>query len=334
MDPVKTIHWHILEQAKLYPGASGTFSTLLSQICLACKVIGNSVNRAGLLDVLGKTGATNVQGETVQKLDLIANAVIKEVLLKSGTVAAVVSEEEETVVATPPGTKVGPYIVHFDPLDGSSNIDANVSIGTIFGIYRKKSEGEEVIDQDVLQPGRSLVGAGYVIYGSSTMLVYSSGHGVHGFTYDPSCGEFLLSHPNIKIPPDCVVYSANESRSNGWPPGALDFVSYIKSRVDPRYRETTARYIGSLVADVHRNLLYGGVFMYPETSEAPEGRLRLMYEAAPLSFIVEQAGGAATTGTDQILDITPTSMHQRVPLILGSRVDVELYERYIRDAKA
>jgi fructose-1,6-bisphosphatase I len=330
MNPVKTIHWHLLEQTKLHPGASGTFSTLLSQICLACKVIGNSVNRAGLLDVLGKTGGTNIQGETVQKLDLIANAVIKEVLLKSGTVAAVVSEEEETMVATPPGTKTGPYIVHFDPLDGSSNIDANVSIGTIFAIYRKKSEGSHVTEGDVLQPGKDLVGAGYVVYGSSTMLVYSAGHGVHGFTYDPSCGEFLLSHPDIRIPDVCTVYSANESRMNGWPPGARAYVEHIKTRENPRYRTTTARYIGSLVADAHRNLLYGGIFMYPETAEAPKGRLRLMYEAAPLSFIIEQAGGLSSTGSQSILNITPTSMHQRVPLIMGNRVDVELYEKYLQ----
>ena len=331
MEPIRTIHRHLLEQEKKHPEAEGDFTQLMGQIALAAKIIGNSVNKAGLLDILGGTGKTNIQGDDVQKLDILANTVMKDVLLRSGTVAAIVSEEEEEVVFPAAEDPSGPYIVHFDPLDGSTNIDANVSIGTIFGIYRKVSATSEVTDEDILQPGRALVGAGYVVYGASTMLVFSSGDGVHGFTYDPAYGEFLLSHRNIRIPDKCKIYSANESRTRHWPPGAKEFIDHIKSRSEPRYRDITTRWIGSLVADVHRNILYGGVFLYPETKNDPNGKLRLLYECAPLAYIVEQAGGAASTGTVQILDIVPDALHQRVPFCIGNRVEVALYESYIAD---
>jgi fructose-1,6-bisphosphatase I len=328
MQAVRTIHRHIQEQAALHPESRGSFSRLLSQICLAAKVIGHHVNRAGLVDVLGGAGLVNIQGEVVQKLDLLANAAMKDALLQSGTVAALVSEEEEAVIHVPEGMEKGDYIVHFDPLDGSSNIDANVSIGTIFAIYRRKSSGDEILDEDIFQPGKDVVGAGYIIYGSSTMLVYTSGNGVHGFTYDPSYGEFLLSHENIHLPDPCKVMSVNEAYSSEWPAGITDYLAFVKSRQHPRYEKTTFRYIGSLVADVHRNLLYGGFFLYPETISKPEGKLRLLYEAIPLSFVVEQAGGKATTGHEDILEITPTDLHQRVPLYIGHSKDLALFQEH------
>ncbi len=324
---VRTIHRHFLEQERLHPEASGTFTTLLYQIALGAKIIGHHVNKAGLLDVLGGTGDRNVVGDNVQKLDVFANSVIKDVLLGSGTVCAAVSEEEEALLTVPEGLPEGPYIVHFDPLDGSSNIDANVSIGTIFGIYRKQSPGDEFTQEDILQPGRNLIAAGYVVYGSSTMLVYSAGNGVHGFTYDPSYGEFLLSHPDIRIPDRCKVYSVNEVNSHVWKPGCREFVDSIKLRTIERYKNTTGRHIGSLVADFHRNLLYGGVYMYPENKVNPEGKLRLLYEAAPLGFIAEQAGGAASSGGIRIRDMVPEAFHQRVPFVVGNTFEVEAYEK-------
>jgi len=331
LEPIRTIHRHLLEQEKKHPEAEGDFTQLMGQIALAAKIIGNSVNKAGLLDVLGGTGNTNIQGDAVQKLDVLANTIMKDVLLRSGTVAAIVSEEEEEIVFPAAEDPRGPYIVHFDPLDGSTNIDANVSIGTIFGIYRKVSSTSEVTDEDILQPGRALIGAGYVVYGASTMLVFSSGDGVHGFTYDPAYGEFLLSHRDISIPNQCKIYSANESRTSHWPPGAKEFIDHIKSRSEPRYLDITTRWIGSLVADVHRNILYGGVFLYPETKNDPNGKLRLLYECAPLAYIVEQAGGAASTGKVRILDIVPDALHQRVPFCIGNRDEVALYESYIAE---
>jgi len=323
---VRNIHRHVLEQEKLHPEASGTFTTLLYQIALGAKIIGHHVNKAGLLDVLGGTGEQNVLGDSVQKLDVFANSVMKDVLLGSGTVCAAVSEEEEALLTVPPGTPQGPYIVHFDPLDGSSNIDANVSIGTIFGIYKKQSPGETVTESDILQPGKNLVAAGYVVYGSSTMMVYSAGNGVHGFTYDPSYGEFILSHPDIRIPDGCRVYSVNEVNSLVWKPGCKAFINGIKTRSIPRYKDTTGRHIGSLVADFHRNLLYGGVYLYPENKVNPEGKLRLLYEAAPLGYIAEQAGGAASSGKIRIRDMVPTVLHERVPFVVGNTYEVESYE--------
>lgn len=329
MDPVWTIHRHILAKEREHPDASGLFTTLLYQIALSAKIINRHTSKAGLLDVLGRAGQTNVQGENVMKLDVFANAALKEILLRSGTVCAVVSEEEERTVTVPEGPLRGPYVVHFDPLDGSSNIDANVSVGTIFSIHRRRSKGPDITDEDILQPGRSLIASGYVVYGSSTMLVYTAGAGVHGFTYDPEYGEFMLSHPDITSPDICKVYSANEANAFDWRSGTRRFLEHIKGRNEPRYEKTTARYIGSLVADFHRNLLYGGVFLYPESRKAPTGKLRLLYEAAPLAFIAEQAGGAASTGTERILDMVPESLHQRVPLIIGNREEVHRYEAFL-----
>ncbi len=328
MEPIWNVHRHILHSQQQHPEASGALSALLYQIALAGKVVGHHVNKAGLLDVLGATGGQNVQGETVQKLDVFANEVFKDVLLKSGSVCAVASEEEEGVVVVPEGQPRGVYIVHFDPLDGSSNIDANVSIGSIFAIHRKLTPGDEVRDGDTLQAGKNLVAAGYVLYGSATLLVYTAGQGVHGFTYDPAYGEFLLSHPDIQTPDRCKVYSVNESNMPGWPKGTQRFLEHIKARWEPRYDKTTARYVGSLVADFHRNLLYGGIFLYPESKSAPNGKLRLLYEGAPLAFMAEQAGGAASTGSERILDIVPSSLHQRVPLAIGNADEVRRYEAF------
>jgi fructose-1,6-bisphosphatase I len=328
MEPIWNVHRHILHGEQQAPEASGVLSTLLYQIALAGKVVGHAVNKAGLLEVLGATGSQNVQGEMVQKLDVYANEVFKDVLTKSGSVCAVASEEEEGVIVVPKDQPKGPYIVHFDPLDGSSNIDANVSIGSIFAIHRKQSTSEDVQEEDILQPGTALVAAGYVLYGSATLLVYTAGQGVHGFTYDPAYGEFLLSHPDIKTPDLCKIYSVNESNMPGWPKGTQRFLENIKARWEPRYEKTTARYVGSLVADFHRNLLYGGIFLYPESKSAPAGKLRLLYEAAPLALLAEQAGGAASTGSERILDVVPSSLHQRVPLAIGNADDVRRYEAF------
>ena len=292
---------------------------------MATKIISRQVNKAGLLNVLGLAGEVNVQGEEVQKLDDLSNHVIKQVLRYSTMIGGVASEEEETFLQNTQYPD-GKYVVFFDPLDGSSNIDANVPVGTIFGIYRRLSR-DVVGEEDFLQPGRKLVAAGYAIYGSSTMLVYSAGNGVHGFTLDPEYGEYLLSHPQIQIPKECRCYSVNERNYARWSPAAQQFIDHIKFSGDARYAKTTARYIGSAVADFHRNLLYGGVFMYPEDSKNVRGKLRLIYECNPLAFLAEQAGGRASTGTTPILDIQPTSIHQRVPFCVGNAQEVLAYER-------
>ncbi|MFT5432647.1 MAG: fructose-1,6-bisphosphatase I [Myxococcota bacterium] len=326
MQGVTTIHRHIVEEQRDHPEASGDLSRLLNTVALATKIISRHVNKAGLLNVLGKTGDINVQGEKVAKLDDFSNEVVKDSFRYSGVVAGLASEEEDTWVDLGAEGADAKYVVLFDPLDGSSNIDANVSIGTIFSIYRRRSEGGSLTDADFLQPGRELVAAGYAVYGSSTMLVYTTGHKVHGFTLDPEYGEFLLSHEDIRIPDACAVYSANERNAPFWQPGVSEFVNELKTSDDPRYREVTARYIGSLVADFHRNLLYGGVFVYPEDSRSPAGKLRLMYEAIPLAFVAEAAGGAASTGFERITTMQPTAIHQRVPLCVGNTREVARYE--------
>ncbi len=311
-----------------HPDASGDLTMLLTTMALACKIISRNVNKAGLLNVLGMTGQVNVQGEHVAKLDEFANRVIKESFQYSGLIAGMASEEEADIIELPRSIEKGRYILLFDPLDGSSNIDANVTIGTIFAIYRKVSPGADPEREDFLQPGRMLVAAGYSVYGSSTMMVYSTGDGVHGFTLDPEYGEFLLSHHDIRIPDACRCYSVNEKNSANWPSGTQAFLDHIKSGKEARYRKTTSRYIGSLVADFHRNLLYGGVFLYPEDSKNKDGKLRLLYEAIPLAFIAEAAGGYGSTGTKRILDVHPDGIHQRVPFAVGNRRDVELYEKF------
>lgn len=323
---LQTIESHILELQKLHPAASGDFTGLLNDITFAAKIVSREVTKAGLVDILGATGESNVQGETVQKLDDYANAVFLKCLGTRGQVCIMGSEEMADPIFNDAGPGSHNYVVIFDPLDGSSNIDANVSVGTIFGIWKRRSLLNKVGPTDLLQPGRQMVASGYVIYGSSTMLVYTAGHGVHGFTLDPSIGEFLLSHENITTPFEGPIYSVNEGNEPKWSPAVIDTVRQLKHGRDgangKRVAGKTSRYIGSLVADFHRNLLYGGVFLYPPTTDKPGGKLRLMCEAAPLALVAENAGGYASDGKGPILDVTPDQLHMRVPLYIGSRGDV------------
>lgn len=321
---------HIRELQNLHPGASGDLTGLLDDIAFASKIIAREVSRAGLVDILGATGDENVQGEQVQKLDDYANTVMKRFVGRKGQVCLLASEEEETAVEVDFGTGSGKYVVVFDPLDGSSNIDANVSIGTIFAIYQRVSPSGPGEERDVLQPGRDLVAAGYTVYGSSTMLVYTAGHGVHGFTYDPGIGEFLLSHENIRMPFEAPIYSVNEGNEPRWSPAMRAVVKRLKYGHGD-VPGCTARYIGSLVADFHRNLLYGGVFLYPGAEGSPAGKLRLLYEAAPLALLAENAGGYASDGEGPILDRTPVELHERVPLFIGSRGTVLWIEKKMAD---
>jgi len=304
------------------------FALLFSAIQLASKIVGNSMKRAGIEQQFGYTGTTNVHGEDVKKLDIIANDAFKEALVESGQVSVMASEEEEEAVVVDNG---GRYVITFDPLDGSSNIDANVSVGSIFGIYEKKSQGKNGDTSDCLQAGRQLVASGYSIYGSAIIMVISLGQksGVQGFTYDPSLGEFVSSHPDLKVPENGAIYSVNEGNSAYWPKSTSEYVNYCKSSGDGK-KPYSARYIGSMVADVHRTLLYGVIFMYPADSKSPNGKLRYLYEVAPLSFIVENGGGLATTGTTRCLDIVPDKVHLRVPVFMGSKNNVLDVERYFK----
>ena len=327
-----TVESHILAMQRLHPSASGDFTGLLNDIALAGKIISREVSRAGLVDILGDTGSTNVQGELVQKLDAYANNTFLRCLGTRGQVCAVVSEENAEPVFVDTGEGSGRYLVLFDPLDGSSNIDANVSVGTIFSIYRRTSPLDRVGLRDVLQPGRNLAAAGYIIYGSSTMFVYTTGHGVHGFTLDPGIGEFLLSHENMQTSFEATLYSVNEGYEPRWSEGVREVVRRLKYGREGS-GGMTARYIGSLVADFHRNLLYGGVFLYPPTPQQPEGKLRLMYEAAPLAWICENASGYASDGRGPILEITPRELHQRTPLYIGCRDTVLWIEKELAGAQ-
>jgi fructose-1,6-bisphosphatase I len=312
----------------MHGGATGELSDLLYDIALAAKVISRQVRSAGLLDILGSAGQRNVQGEDQQKLDLIANEAIKDTVGRGGRVAVMASEEDEEPIAAPPGTSPGKYVLLYDPLDGSSNIDVNIPIGTIFSIHRRVSPPGPGTLADCLQPGSQQVAAGYVLYGSSTVLVYSAGNGVHAFTLEPGIGEFLLHRSEIKMPPVGKYYSINESYYTRWPATYRRVVDSFKG-IGGTGHEKNARYIGSLVADFHRNLLTGGIFLYPGDSKAPAGKLRLLYEASPMAFLAEHAGGAATEGSRRILDIVPTALHQRVPLVIGSRKDVEFVTRMV-----
>jgi fructose-1,6-bisphosphatase I len=321
---VVTVTRYIMERERDFPQASGEFSNLLSDLLLAGKMIQRQVCRAGLLDILGKTGDVNVQGEEVMKLDEYANRTIFQAMDHTGHLCVMASEEEDDVLHIPAQYPIGKYVLNFDPLDGSSNIDANVSIGTIFSIHRRITPGTGPGSAaDCLQPGHKQVCGGYLVYGSSTMLVYSTGQGVHGFTYDPSVGEFLMSHEDIRIPSRGTIYSTNEGNSALWDEGTIAYIAGLKKR------PYTSRYIGSLVADFHRTLLYGGIFLYPGDRKHPDGKLRLLYEASPLAFIAEQAGGMAVDGKQRILDIQPTDLHQRVPLIIGSEEDVKEYLGFV-----
>ncbi len=328
-----TINQHLLEMQRKYPEATGEFTGLLSNLIVATKLISREVNKAGLVEVLGLTGKVNVQGEEVQKLDEYSNDTIIRQMVTSGHVCVMASEEVAEAIPVREGYE-GPYTLAMDPLDGSSNIDVNVSIGTIFSVHKRISTGAAAgNDADLLQPGRTQVCAGYVVYGSSTMLVYSTGQGVHGFTLDPSVGEFLLSHPDMKMPVKGKIYSANEGNALYWEEGAKRYVNYLKESDPATNRPYGLRYIGSLVADFHRTLLKGGIFMYPadyKDPKKPKGKLRLLYEAAPLSFLAEQAGGKGSTGKENILDIAPNDLHQRVPLYIGSKQDVETVEAFLQ----
>lgn len=331
MASVITIERHIIEQEREHPEATGALSNILYEIALAAKMIVREVNKAGLVDILGETGGTNVHGEQVRKLDIYAHEVIFKALDHGGTLCCMASEEEEDVIPIPDRFPTGKYALLYDPLDGSSNIDVNVSIGTIFSIHRKISDHPRGCLEDCLQPGRRQVAAGYIVYGSSTMLVYTTGQGVFGFTLDPSIGEFLLSHPRIHIPePPQRIYSVNEGYYTRWSERQRRLIDHMKGTDGANDQPFSSRYIGSLVADVHRSLLYGGIFMYPADTKCPDGKLRLLYEAAPLAFIVEQAGGRATDGLRDILDIDPRSLHQRTPLFIGAREFVDMADEYLQ----
>jgi len=327
---VVTIDRHIIEEERKYPEATGALSNILTDLALAAKLIQREVAKAGLVDILGRVGRENVQGEQVEKLDEFAQEVIYNSMDHSGNLCCMVSEEEEDVIPIPNEFPVGDYVLVFDPLDGSSNIDVNVSIGTIFSVFQKISSGERGTLEDCLQPGRALAASGYILYGSSTMLVYTSGAGVHGFTLDPSIGEFLLSHRDLRLPnPPQRYYSVNEAYFQKWARGQQRMVACLKGMGDKEMMPFRSRYIGSLVADFHRTLLKGGIFMYPRDSASPEGKLRLLYEAVPMAFICEQAGGRASDGERDILDIVPQSLHERTPLYVGTKEFVDMAEEFL-----
>ncbi len=325
-----TLARHIIEGEKLHPEATGELSKLLQDLSLAAKVISLEVNKAGLVDILGFTGDSNVHGEKVKKLDIFAHDMLFRAMDHGGHLCVMASEEEEDIIHIPNEFKIGKYVLLFDPLDGSSNIDANISIGTIFSIYRRVTpDGKPGALEDCLQQGLKQVAAGYIVYGSSTILVYTAGHGVYGFTLDPSFGEFLLSHPEMKIPKKSHIYSINEGNYLYWHPGLKKYIKHLQEEDDKTRRPYTSRYIGSMVADIHRNLLYGGIYMYPADSRNPHGKLRLMYECNPMAFIVEAAGGRATNGYKRILEIQPESLHERTPIFIGNNEDVKKVEEFI-----
>lgn len=334
MEIIKTLGEFIVDQQMEYPDATGELTSLFSSIRLAAKILHREINKAGLADITGAAGAANVQGEQQQKLDVYANERFKVALAQRGVVCGIASEEEEQFVKFEETKNLeGKYVVLIDPLDGSSNIDVNVSVGTIFSIYRRVSPvGSHVTEADFLQPGHKQIAAGYVIYGSSTMLVYSSGNGVNGFTYDPTIGVFCLSHPDLRIPESGTIYSINEGNYVHFPDGVKKYIKYCQEEDKATKRPYTSRYIGSLVSDFHRNLIKGGIYMYPSTSSHPNGKLRLLYECNPMAFLIEQAGGKAIAGPGRrILDIQPTELHQRCPLFVGSPQMVDKLEGFIRE---
>ena len=333
---MKTLGEFIVEKQAEYPNAKGELSGILSSIRLVAKVIHRDINKAGLTNnIIGNSGVENVQGEAQMKLDLFANNTMKQALMSREEVAGFASEEEENFIAfdTERGRNAK-YVILTDPLDGSSNIDVNVAVGTIFSIYRRISPvGTPVTLEDFMQPGNRQVAAGYIVYGSSTMLVYTTGHGVNGFTYDPSLGVFCLSHENIQIPQTGKIYSINEGQYLKFPMGVKKYLKYCQEEDKETQRPYTSRYIGSLVSDFHRNMLKGGIYIYPSATNYPNGKLRLLYEGNPMAFLAEQAGGVASDGYNRILDIQPTALHQRVPLFIGSREMVKKAEQLMRDFK-
>lgn len=325
-----TVQQHILNQQRQHPTATGSFSWLLSGITLAGRIISAKVRRAGILEVLGEAGDINIHGEQQQKLDLLSNKTIEQCLGYRGNVGVIASEElDEPKVLS--GSS-GKYVVIFDPLDGSSNIDVNVSVGTIFAIFERETgnfNGNDPV-ADVLQPGYRQLAAGYIVYGSSTVLTYTCGQGVHMFTLDPTVGAFVLAQENVKMPQSGKMFSVNEGNWNSFCSGIQDYLRWCKTEEAGPY---SARYIGSLVADFHRTLLRGGIFLYPATAKSPGGKLRLMYEANPIAFLAEQAGGRATDGSKRILDKIPTSLHERTPLFVGSDKEIERLERYLSESE-
>ncbi|MEY4594943.1 MAG: hypothetical protein RIQ47_1353 [Bacteroidota bacterium] len=327
---VTTLGQFIIERQTDFPYAKGELSRLLRDIGIAAKIVNREVNKAGLVDILGEFGTMNVQGEAVKKLDVYANEQFISALSAGGETCAVASEENEGLIHIDSlVSKDAKYVVCVDPLDGSSNIDVNVSIGTIFSIYRRMTFNGQAEEKDYLQLGKEQVAAGYIIYGSSTMLVYTTGKGVNGFTLDPSIGEFCLSHPDMKCPETGKIYSINEGNYVHFPDGVKQYIKYCQAIDPPTNRPYSSRYIGSLVADFHRNLLKGGVFIYPSTHNSPKGKLRLLYECNPLAFLIEQAGGKASDGFRRILDIHPSSLHQRTPLFIGSASMVSMAEEFM-----
>ncbi|AAF95685.1 TPA: class 1 fructose-bisphosphatase [Vibrio cholerae] len=331
MQKMRTLGEFIVEKQHDFPHASGELSSLLASIRLAAKIVNREINKAGLADIIGASGNDNIQGEEQQKLDLYANEKFKAALEARDQVCGVASEEEDEAVAfSKELNKNAKYVVLMDPLDGSSNIDVNVSVGTIFSIYRRVSPvGTPPTQEDFLQPGNKQVAAGYVIYGSSTMLVYTTGNGVNGFTYDPSLGTFYLSHENMRIPENGKIYSINEGNYIRFPTGVKKYIKFCQENVPEEGRPYTSRYIGSLVADFHRNLLKGGIYLYPSTQSHPNGKLRLLYECNPMAFLIEQAGGLASDGARRIMDIKPTELHQRVPFFVGSKNMVHKVETFL-----
>ena len=330
-----TIERHIVEEGRMHPEATGEFSRLLRDLTLALRILARDVRRAGLNDILGMTGNENVHGEEVKRLDEWANEVIFRAMDHGGHLCVMASEEADGLIRIPDKYENGRYVLVFDPLDGSSNIDVNVSIGTIFSIYKRldptlKTPGTL---EDCLQPGYRQVAAGYAMYGSSTQLVYTSGNGVDIFTFDPTIGEFLLSFEKIKMPNRGKIYSVNSGNAHKWSQGMRDYVTNLLTPSTDGSKPYSLRYVGTMVADIHRTLFYGGIFMYPADKLAATGKLRLVYEVNPMAFIVEQAGGKASTGTQRVLEVQPTSLHQRVPCFLGSIEDVEEAERYLASDK-
>jgi len=328
-----TLPRHILEGEKAHPEATGELSSILLQLGLAAKMISLEVNKAGLVNIIGFTGDENVHGEKVKKLDIFAHEMLVKAMDHGGHFCVMASEEEEDIIHLPPDKKIGKYVLLFDPLDGSSNIDANISIGTIFSIYKRISPGDGPGTlEDCLQPGYKQEVAGYIVYGSSTIFVYTAGHGVYGFTLDPAFGEFLLSHDNIQIPKSGRIYSLNEGNYFSWPQGLKDYIKYLQANYYDG-KPYQARYVGSMVADIHRTLLYGGIFIYPGDRRNPKGKLRLCYECNPMAFIVEAAGGRATDGKQRILEKKPEALHERTPIYIGSEEDVLLVEKFLRESR-
>lgn len=334
MEKIKfnTLARHIYEEERKYPHATGELSDLLHDLSLAAKVISLEVNKAGLVDILGFTGSSNIHGEQVKKLDVYAHEMLIKAMDHGGHLCVMASEEDEDIIHIPEKYNIGKYVLLFDPLDGSSNIDANVSIGTIFSIYRRISKGDGPGNiEDCLQPGHKQVVAGYIIYGSSTIFCYTAGNGVHCFTLDPSFGEFILSHSNIRIPKKGKIYSINEGNYLYWHPGLKKYIKWLQEEDKSTGRPYSSRYVGSMVADIHRTILYGGIFMYPGDIRNPNGKLRLMYECNPLAFIVEQAGGRAIDGKTRLLDIQPKELHQKTPIFIGSEEDVNMLEKFLNE---